>query len=114
MPLRMAQQLHIPPASMVHRFCTMLQAILSSQEQLTFIPPVHFSNFTEQRGTIMKLTPAGTPDGAPPELYTLNKADFVQDALYRLGIRKGPADAPVALAPGAVIGVLGGGQLGRI
>ena len=57
---------------------------------------------------------AGTPDSAPPELYTINKADFVQDALYRLGIRRGPADAPVPLAPGAVIGVLGGGQLGRM
>ncbi len=54
------------------------------------------------------------PDGAPPELYTISKSDWVQDALYRLGIRQGPADAPEPLAPGSVIGVLGGGQLGRM
>lgn len=54
------------------------------------------------------------PDGAPPELYTISKSDWVQDALYRLGIRPGPADAPEPLAPGSVIGVLGGGQLGRM
>ena len=57
---------------------------------------------------------SSTPDGAAPEMYTINKADFVQDALYRLGIRRGPADAPQPLAPGSVIGVLGGGQLGRM
>jgi 5-(carboxyamino)imidazole ribonucleotide synthase len=54
------------------------------------------------------------PHGAPPELYTITKADFVQDALYRLGIRRGPADVPSPLAPGATVGVLGGGQLGRM
>ena len=52
--------------------------------------------------------------GAPPELYTVSKSDWVQEALYRLGIRPGPADAPEPLAPGAVIGVMGGGQLGRM
>ena len=52
------------------------------------------------------------PDGDANQLYTVHKSDFVQDALYRLGIRRGPADAPEPLAPGATIGVLGGGQLG--
>ena len=47
-------------------------------------------------------------------MYTVRKGDFVQDALYRLGIRRGPADAPTPLPPGATIGVLGGGQLGRM
>ena len=53
-------------------------------------------------------------EGDPGELYTLRKSDFVVDALYRLGIRRGPVDAPTPLAPGATIGVLGGGQLGRM
>ncbi len=57
---------------------------------------------------------AANPSGVPPELYTLSKADWVQEALYRLGIRRGPADAPEPLAPGSVIGVMGGGQLGRM
>ncbi len=54
------------------------------------------------------------PDGDANLLYTVYKGDFVQDALYRLGIRRPPADAPVPLAPGATIGILGGGQLGRM
>jgi hypothetical protein len=55
-PLSMQQQLHRPPASIVHRFCIMLAAILSSQEQWIFMPPVHFSNLKVQRGTISQLT----------------------------------------------------------
>ncbi len=54
------------------------------------------------------------PDGEANELYTVRKSDFVQEALYRLGIRRGPADAPEPLAPGATIGIMGGGQLGRM
>ncbi len=54
------------------------------------------------------------PDGHSNQLYTARKGGFVQDALYRLGIRRPPADAPATLPPGATIGVLGGGQLGRM
>ena len=53
MPFIIMQQLTMPPASMVHKFCIMLQAILSSQVQVIFMPPVHFSIFMVQRGTIM-------------------------------------------------------------
>ena len=42
----------MPPASMLHKFCIMLQAVLSSLEQVIFMPPAHFSNFSVQRGTI--------------------------------------------------------------
>jgi hypothetical protein len=65
MPFIMQQQLHMPPASMVHRFCTMLQATLSSQEQVIFMPPEHFSTLNVQRGTIIQLLPTGMPVGAP-------------------------------------------------
>ena len=62
-----------------------------------------------------KLRIVGASTGVEPqELYTAHKADFVKDALYRLGIRRPPADAPEPLAPGAVIGIMGGGQLGRM
>jgi 5-(carboxyamino)imidazole ribonucleotide synthase len=54
------------------------------------------------------------PGGEANLLYTAHKSDFVQEALYRLGIRRGPADAPEPLGPGATIGVMGGGQLGRM
>ena len=61
-----------------------------------------------------RLVVEAVPDGMPPELYTMRKAGFVQDSLYRLGIRRPPADAAEPLPPGATIGVLGGGQLGRM
>ena len=54
------------------------------------------------------------PDGRANELYTARKGGFVVDALYRLGIRRPPADRPVPLAPGATIGIMGGGQLGQM
>jgi hypothetical protein len=53
MPFIMQQQEHMPPASMVHRFCIMAQAVLSSHSQNIFMPPVHFSMRMVQRGTII-------------------------------------------------------------
>ena len=44
MPFIMTQQEHMPPCSMVHRFCIMLRAIWSSHTQVIFMPPWHFSN----------------------------------------------------------------------
>ena len=49
---------------MVHRFWTMLQAIWSSQVQVIFIPPWHFSTLVVQRGTIIQL--AGAIAGEVP------------------------------------------------
>jgi 5-(carboxyamino)imidazole ribonucleotide synthase len=54
------------------------------------------------------------PDGRANELYTARKADFVLGALYRTGIRRPPADRADPLPPGATIGIMGGGQLGRM
>jgi 5-(carboxyamino)imidazole ribonucleotide synthase len=47
-------------------------------------------------------------------VYTIAKAGFVEDALYRLGLRQAPAGLGDPIAPGATIGFLGGGQLGRM
>lgn len=68
MPFMRQQQLTMPPDNIEQRFCTMLHDILSSQVQVIFMPPVHFSNLTPQRGTIMKLAgmPAGAPTGVVP------------------------------------------------
>ena len=54
------------------------------------------------------------PDGDANLLYTVHKGDFIGDSLYRLGIRRPPADRPEPLPPGSTIGILGGGQLGRM
>jgi hypothetical protein len=62
MPFIMQQQLHIVPARVAHRFCSILQAILSAQLHTIFMPPVHFSNLTVQRGTIAPIVGvAGMP-----------------------------------------------------
>ena len=61
MPFIIMQQLHMPPASMVQRFCIMLHAIGSSHVQVIFMPPVHFSILIVQRGTIIQLAAAGIP-----------------------------------------------------
>jgi hypothetical protein len=52
MPFIMQQHEHMPPWSIMHRFCIMLHAIGSSHEHVIFMPPVHFSIFIVQRGTI--------------------------------------------------------------
>ena len=53
MPFIIMQQLHMPPAIMVQRFCIIVAAIVSSQVQVIFMPPLHFSIFIVQRGTII-------------------------------------------------------------
>ncbi len=53
MPFIIMQQLHIPPAIIVQRFCIIVADIGSSVEHVIFIPPLHFSIFMVQRGTII-------------------------------------------------------------
>jgi 5-(carboxyamino)imidazole ribonucleotide synthase len=65
--------------------------------------------YTEAKRRIVDAALAGQPQ----EAYTMQKANFVLDALYGLGIRRGPAGVE-PLPPGSTIGVLGGGQLGRM
>jgi hypothetical protein len=68
MPFIMAQHEHMPPASMVHRFCIMALATASSHEQVIFMPPDIRSTVILQRGTIIMLGAmaavpmAGIPD----------------------------------------------------
>jgi hypothetical protein len=64
-PFIIMQQLHMPPASILQRFCTMLQAILSSQEHTIFIPPLHFSILSVQRGTMSQFMTPGIMVGVP-------------------------------------------------
>ena len=66
-PFIMQHMLHIPPAIMVQRFCIMAQAAASSHTQVIFIPPVHFSTFIVQRGTMTMFGVAaiGVPAGIP-------------------------------------------------
>jgi hypothetical protein len=59
MPFIIMQQLHMPPAIMLQRFCSIVADILSSHLQVIFIPPLHFSIFIVQRGTIIHCGLAG-------------------------------------------------------
>lgn len=51
-PFIVQQTLHIPPAIIAQRFCIIVQAAGSSQVQVIFIPPAHFSTFIAHFGTI--------------------------------------------------------------
>jgi len=69
MPFIMQHMLHMPPASIWHRFCIMAQAAGSSQVQAIFMPPCIFSTLNVQRGTITMfgaMPPAAVPIGMPP------------------------------------------------
>jgi hypothetical protein len=71
MPFIIMQQLTMPPCCIVHMFCIMLQAVLSSHMQTIFMPPWHFSNFMVQRGTIIQGDGIvlGLPIIGPPMLW---------------------------------------------
>jgi hypothetical protein len=58
-PFIVQHTLHIPPAIMAQRFCIIVQAAGSSQAQVIFIPPAHFSTFIAHRGTITMFGPIG-------------------------------------------------------
>jgi hypothetical protein len=62
MPFIMQQQEHMPPASMVHRFCIIARATASSHTQVIFIPPDIFSTVILHRGTIIMF---GAMDDVP-------------------------------------------------
>jgi hypothetical protein len=96
MPLSVQQQLHIPPASILQRFCTMLVAILSSQTQVSLKPPVHFSTLKVQRGTIRKFVPGVTAVGVPtvgvpyPGKPTCGTTELVRSIIIVLDINRTP------------------------
>jgi hypothetical protein len=58
-PFIIVQRLHMPPAIMVQRFWSIPADVASSLVQVIFIPPLHFSIFIVQRGTIIMFMPAG-------------------------------------------------------
>ncbi len=51
MPPQVQVSEHIWSQRALHRFCKVPQAISSSQEQISFMPPLHFSAFMVQRGS---------------------------------------------------------------
>src|ERR1700722_322563 len=51
-PFIIMQHEHIPPAIMLHKFCIIMAEVLSSQVQIIFIPPAHFSIFIMHWGTM--------------------------------------------------------------
>jgi hypothetical protein len=59
------QQLSMPPAIIVQRFCTIAAETLSSHEHVIFIPPGHLANVMVQRGTIIMLMPGAAGAWVP-------------------------------------------------
>jgi hypothetical protein len=52
MPFIVQHMPNMPPAIILHMFCKVAAAISSSHMHVTFIPPLHFSTFIVQRGTM--------------------------------------------------------------
>jgi hypothetical protein len=52
MPFIVQHMLSMPPAIILHMFCSVAADISSSHLQVIFIPPAHFSIFIVQRGTM--------------------------------------------------------------
>ena len=57
----------MPPAIILHMFCSVAAAISSSHVQMIFMPPLHFSIFIVQRGT-MAMPMLGIMPGMPDSL----------------------------------------------
>ena len=57
---------------------------------------------------------AGDADADAPWASGAAASGFIEDALVRLGLRRPPEGIGDPIAPGAAIGFLGGGQLGRM
>jgi hypothetical protein len=66
MPFIMQQQLHMLPAIILHIFCKVAAVISSSHVQVILKPPLHFSNFIVQRGTMHICMAPGIADGIAP------------------------------------------------
>jgi len=68
-PFMVQQSEQRPPINAVHRFCTMLLAMGSSQTHVMRTPLATFSKRKVQRGTIIQLEETGETDGTPtPEV----------------------------------------------
>lgn len=76
-PFIMQQTPHLELAIIEHRFCSMLQAVLSSQLQVIFMPPVHFSSFMVQRGIIIPLMAGFMLGMLAPMLGIMPGIDFI-------------------------------------
>src|SRR4051812_10534643 len=86
-----------------------LAELVAFRDELRADPTLRDAYAEAKRGIV-----EDAPDGRANQLYTARKGGFVLDALYALGIRRPPVDRPVPLAPGSTIGIMGGGQLGRM
>lgn len=90
MPFIMQQQVHMPPAIISHMFCSVAAETSSSQMQVIFMPPAHFSIFIVQRTTMLML-PIGMPD----------IPDIIPGIMGIPGIM--PVMAPIGIAVGFII-----------
>jgi hypothetical protein len=99
-PFMVQHMLHIPPAIIAHRFCIITHAALSSQEQVIFMPPGHFSTFIMHRGTITMFGAIGAvaePIGTFPIPAIVERSIIIAVVIIRLQKsegRKMPVELP--------------------
>ncbi len=89
-----------------------LAELLGFRDALRSDPALRDAYAADKQRIVEAAAAAPDPEAAPP--YTVQKAEFVGEALYRLGLRRPPAGMGDPILPGATIGFLGGGQLGRM
>jgi hypothetical protein len=68
MPFIMHEQLHMLPAIILHMFCSVAAESSSSQVHVIFMPPLHFSIFIVQRGTMHICMLPGAATGMLPAI----------------------------------------------
>jgi hypothetical protein len=90
MPFIMHEQLHMLPAIILHMFCKVVAAISSSQVQVIFMPPLHFSIFIVQRGTMHICMPMGTAAGIGPACIEEPAAPIIPLSSINIVISKLP------------------------
>ncbi len=122
-PLFLGTVLHAGKPYLVHLHVTPrgrgeLAELLGFRDALRSDPALRDAYAAEKQRLVARAAAAPAEPSADASTsasaYTLEKAGFVEAALYRLGLRRGPADMGDPIAPGAMIGFLGGGQLGRM
>lgn len=64
-PFIVQQQLNIPPAIIVHRFCSIAAETLSSHAQVTFMPPAQRAKVIVHRGIIIMFIPGAAVGELP-------------------------------------------------
>ncbi len=84
-----------------------LEELIGFRDALRRDPDLRAAYAAAKRGVLERV-------GGSSKAYAFSKGEWVEQALLDIGVRPPPADHGGVVLPGATIGILGGGQLGRM